>query len=449
MRIHILGICGTFMGGVALLARELGHEVAGSDRSVYPPMSEQLRSHGIPVLDGYAVEHLEPAPDLVVIGNALSRGNACVEHVLNRAIPYQSGPEWLAREVLRGRHVLGVSGTHGKTTGSAILAWILEAAGERPGFLVGGVPRNFDATARLGAGSCFVVEADEYDSAFFDKRSKFIHYRPRTLIINNIEYDHADIFADLEAIRRQFHHLVRTVPGHGRLIVRAGDAEIQQVLALGCWTPVSTFGPGGEWTGQPLVADASRFEVRCSGRPVGVVSWQLAGLHNVDNALAAIAAAATAGVDPARSCAALAAFRGVARRLEHLGDPGGVHVYDDFAHHPTAIAATLAALRARAAGARIVAVLEPRSNTMRLGVHRDALPGALAEADAVFLYRPRGLEWKPDDAATASGRWQVHDSVEAIILGVAGMVRPGDNVVIMSNGGFEGIHGRLIARLGA
>lgn len=450
MKIHILGICGTFMGGIAVLARELGHAVTGSDLNIYPPMSDQLHAHGIPVQEGYSVSHLEPRPDLVVIGNALSRGNPCVEHVLNEAIPCASGPEWLAREVLPGRHVLAVSGTHGKTTGSSMLAWILESAGQRPGFLIGGVPGNFGDTARLGTGAGFVVEADEYDSAFFDKRSKFVHYRPQTLIINNIEYDHADIFADLAAIRRQFHHLVRTVPGKGRIIVREGDPEIQQVLAQGCWTPVSTFGAGGEWQGYPLSEDAGRFEVRRSGQAVGTVQWGLLGQHNLENALAAIAAAAAAGVEPARSCASLGEFRGVARRLQHLGDPGGVHVYDDFAHHPTAIAATLAALRSRAGAARILAVLEPRSNTMRMGVHRDALPAALAAADEVFVYRPPGMTWDPGSAGAAStGRWRVLASVEEIVQSVAGITRSGDNVVIMSNGGFEGIQKRLLARLGA
>jgi len=447
MKIHILGICGTFMGGVAKLARELGHDVAGSDQNVYPPMSDQLRALGIPVHYGYSPAHLEPRPDLVIVGNALSRGNACVEHMLNEAIPCASGPEWLAREVLRGRHVLAVSGTHGKTTVSAMLAWILESAGLRPGYLIGGVARNFADSARLGAGSAFVVEADEYDSAFFDKRSKFVHYGPRTLIINNIEYDHADIFADLAAIRRQFHHLIRTVPGRGRILIRQGDPDIQQVLAMGCWTPVSSFGPGGEWTGHPLTADAAHFEVRRNGQPEGMVQWSLLGLHNVENALAAVAAAAEAGVQPGRSCAALGEFLGAARRLQHLGDPGGVHVYDDFAHHPTAIAATLAALRGRAGTARILAVLEPRSNTMRMGVHREALPAALSGADEVFLFLPRGLDWAADGKADASARWHVHDSVEEIILQLAESARPGDHVLIMSNGGFEGIQKRLLARL--
>jgi UDP-N-acetylmuramate: L-alanyl-gamma-D-glutamyl-meso-diaminopimelate ligase len=450
LKIHILGICGTFMGGIAVLARELGHAVAGSDANVYPPMSDHLRTLGIPVHDGYSARHLEPQPELVIIGNALSRGNACVEHILNEAIPYVSGPEWLAREVLRGRHTLAVSGTHGKTTGSSMLAWILESAGQRPGFLIGGVPRNFAETARLGTGACFVVEADEYDSAFFDKRSKFVHYRPQTLIVNNIEFDHADIFADLAAIRRQFHHLIRTVPGNGRIIVHEGDPEIRQVLAQGCWTPVSTFGAGGEWSGQALSPDAGRFEVRRNGQPVGVVQWHLLGQHNADNALAAIAAAAEAGVEPERSCAALGKFMGVARRLQYLGDPGGVHVYDDFAHHPTAIAATLAALRSRAGTARILAVLEPRSNTMRMGVHRDALPAALAAADEVFVYRPSGMDWDPGVAGgSGTGRWRVHGSVEEIVCSVAETARSGDNVLVMSNGGFEGIQERLLARLGA
>jgi UDP-N-acetylmuramate: L-alanyl-gamma-D-glutamyl-meso-diaminopimelate ligase len=332
-----------------------------------------------------------------------------------------------------------------------MLAWILESAGMRPGFLIGGLPRNFPRSARLGARPCFVVEADEYDSAFFDKRSKFVHYRPRTLIINNIEYDHADIFADLEAIRRQFHHLVRTVPGRGRLIVNGGDPEIRRVLDLGSWTPVSTFGAdNGDWSGRALAADASRFEVQRMGEPVGVVSWPLSGRHNLENGLAAIAAAHEAGVDPAQSCAALCGFLGVARRLQHLGDPGGVHLYDDFAHHPTAIAATLAALRGRVGGSRILAVLEPRSNTMRMGVHREQLPAALAAADEVFLFRPKGLAWKAGgDPAGTARRWREFDSVEEIIQSVAATARAGDNVLIMSNGGFEGIQARLLAKLAA
>jgi UDP-N-acetylmuramate: L-alanyl-gamma-D-glutamyl-meso-diaminopimelate ligase len=450
MRIHILGIGGTFMGGVALLARALGHEVGGSDAKVYPPMSTQLAAHGIALREGYDPAHLEPAPDLVIVGNALTRGNPAVEHVLDRGLPYTSGAQWVAEQALAGRWVLAVAGTHGKTTTSAMLAWILDYAGLAPGFLVGGVPENFGVSARLGQPPFFVIEADEYDCAFFDKRSKFVHYRPRTAILNNLEYDHADIFPDLAAIQRQFHHLVRTVPGSGLLVVNGRDAGLAETLALGCWTPREPFDDAAGWQAEPLAPDGGRFRVRWRGDEQGTVDWELIGAHNMSNALAAIAAARHAGVPAATACAALGGFRSVKRRLELRGQARGVSVYDDFAHHPTAIAATLAALRARVGAARIVAVFEPRSNTMKRGVQRAELPAALATADVVALYRAPGLEWRLEETAAALGpRARVYESVEAIVATLAAELRAGDRVLIMSNGGFEDIHARLLARLHA
>ena len=450
MKIHILGICGTFMGGVALLARELGHEVTGSDANVYPPMSTQLQARGVTVLEGYSPEHLQPAPDLVIIGNALSRGNACVEAVLDQDLPYTSGPQWLQEHVLAGRHVLAVSGTHGKTTTSCMLAWVLDRAGLQPGYLIGGVAGNFGASAALGQSPYFVVEADEYDTAFFDKRSKFIHYRPRTLIINNIEFDHADIFHDLDDIKREFHRLVRIVPASGKILYRHGDEVTMAVLAMGCWTPSDTFGlSDGDWQVAEATPDYSSFSVSFQGAAVGRVDWSLIGRHNAENALAAVAAACEAGVDAGAACEALAGFRSVKRRLERLGEAGGVTVYDDFAHHPTAIRATLGALRAKVGPAQILAVLEPRSNTMKMGVHRDTLGPALAAADRVFLYWPPGLEWDLQEVADAlPGKCEVHAEVEAIINSVAGTAGAGDYVLVMSNGGFEDIHKRLLLRLG-
>lgn len=451
MHIHILGICGTFMGGLALLARELGYEVTGSDSHVYPPMSTQLETAGITLHEGYDPASLEPVPDRVIIGNALSRGNPAVEYVLDRELPHSSGPQWLAEHILRGRHVLAVAGTHGKTTTSSILAWLLEAVGLEPGFLIGGVPLDFGISARLGGGRIFVIEADEYDSAFFDKRSKFIHYRPRTLIINNIEFDHADIFRDLEDIKRQFHYLVRTVPGTGRILVRAGDANIQAVLDRGYWTPISTFGLAeAEWQGRLSRADGSVFTVEHQGMAQGEVTWGLPGEHNVENALAAIAAAVATGVKPAESCAALGRFRGIRRRLEKFDEIDGITLYDDFAHHPTAIRATLTALRRRVGDARIIAVLEPRSNTMKLGVHKQELAASLDAADVVHLYQPADLGWRLGEVMAGLGeRCAIHSTTDAIIEAIAGAARSGDHVLIMSNGGFEGIHRRLAQRLGS
>jgi UDP-N-acetylmuramate: L-alanyl-gamma-D-glutamyl-meso-diaminopimelate ligase len=454
MHIHILGICGTFMGGLALLARAAGHEVTGSDAHVYPPMSTQLREHGIAVKEGYDPEHLKPAPDCVVVGNALSRGNPAVEYLLDRGLSYTSGPQWLAEHILRDRWVLAVAGTHGKTTTSSLLAWILEDAGLAPGFLIGGVPENFGVSARHGETVFFVVEADEYDTAFFDKRSKFIHYRPRTLILNNLELDHVDIFPDLDAIKTQFHHLIRTVPGNGLIVSNGCDSNLAEVIERGCWTPVEHYAvgetaPAGEWSARSVSADGSSFDVFAGQTYQGSVEWPLLGRHNVENALAAIAGARHAGVPAAHAIAALSRFKGVKRRLEQRGERGGTTVYDDFAHHPTAIATTLAGFRGRVGTARIIAIVEPRSNTMRMGVHKDALAPALAEADLVLLFQPPGLGWDLQPVAAALGpRGRVFDSVQAIIDQVVREAGPGDHIVVMSNGAFEDIHQRLLDSLG-
>ena len=452
MRVHILGICGTFMGGIAALAREAGHEVTGSDHNVYPPMSTQLEALGIRLTEGWDPGQLDPAPDVVIVGNALSRGNPAVEAVLNRGLPYTSGPAWLASHVLQGRWVLAVAGTHGKTTTTSILAWMLEYAGLSPGFLVGGVPGNFASSARLGAAPFFVVEADEYDTAFFDKRAKFVHYRPRTAILNNLEYDHADIYPDLASIRRMFHQLVRTVPGDGRLIANAADAELAAALALGAWTPLERFGCAApaEWQVRATSADWSRFEVWHGERCEGSGEWDLIGAHNAQNALAALLAARHAGVPSSVALAALPTFRNARRRMELRATVRGVAVYDDFAHHPTAIAATLGALRERVGSARILAVLEPRSATMKMGVHRDTLAGSLAGADRVYLYAPPDLGWDVRAATGALGeRVAVLAAVDELARVVAAAARPGDHVLVMSNGGFGGLHDKLLARLGA
>ncbi|WP_426270760.1 UDP-N-acetylmuramate:L-alanyl-gamma-D-glutamyl-meso-diaminopimelate ligase [Dyella kyungheensis] len=440
MRLHILGICGTFMGGVAALARELGFTVEGSDANVYPPMSTQLEALGIGLMNGYQADHLKPAPDLVVVGNAMTRGNPAVEYMLDAQLRYISGPQWLGETLLPGREVLAVAGTHGKTTTTSLLAHLLESAGLSPGFLIGGVPGNFDVSARVGGGKPFVIEADEYDSAFFDKRSKFVHYRPRIAILNNLEYDHADIFPDVAAIQRQFHHLVRTVPGNGRLIVNAHDHHLAEVLAMGCWTPVETFGIGkGDWQAELIEADGSAFAVRRGGELIGEIRWPLLGNHSVMNALAALAAATAAGADPRALLPAFAGFQSVKRRMEIVGEANGVRVYDDFAHHPTAIATTLAGLRAKVGKARIVVALEPRSNSMRLGAHAEALAPSLADADAVvFLHRPE-LAWDAGRVTAAlNGRGSAVPTVDALIDALRREVRAGDHVVFMSNGGFEG-----------
>ncbi|HEY8229607.1 MAG TPA: UDP-N-acetylmuramate:L-alanyl-gamma-D-glutamyl-meso-diaminopimelate ligase [Rhodanobacteraceae bacterium] len=481
MRIHILGICGTFMGGIAALARELGIEVEGSDANVYPPMSDQLRALGITLQEGWSAGHLQSAPDAVVVGNALSRGNPSVEYMLNEGLRYTSGPQWLGENVLRGREVLAVAGTHGKTTTTSLLAHLLDAAGLAPGFLIGGVPGNFGVSARLSGrkkewgqvhfseslmkrkdvadksepdpvsapATPFVLEADEYDTAFFDKRSKFVHYRPRIAILNNLEYDHADIFPDVAAIQRQFHHLVRTVPGNGRFIVNAEDARLAEVLAMGCWTPVDTFGiDAGDWRARLLSADGSAFAVTHAGDPIGDIRWNLTGRHNVMNALAALAAAHAAGVDPKILLPAFAGFESVKRRMESLGEVDGVHVYDDFAHHPTAIATTLAGLRAKVGGARILVALEPRSNSMRAGAHAAMLAPSLADADAVVLLQRPELPWDAHHVTDAlAGRSVTAPSVAGLIAALRAQTRPGDHVVFMSNGGFDNAPRRFIDAL--
>jgi len=457
MHVHILGICGTFMGSLALLARELGHRVSGSDANVYPPMSTQLEAAGITLQDGYGAANLAPRPDLVIIGNALSRGNPEVEAVLEARLPYISGPQWLAEHVLPGRRVIAVAGTHGKTTTASLTAWLLEAAGLEPGFLIGGVPRNFGVSARLGgAGAPFVVEADEYDTAFFDKRSKFVHYRPEIAVLNNLEYDHADIFPDLAAIERQFHHLVRTVPGDGALLVADGEPALERVLELGAWTPVSRFGTAATspWRLELEREDASRFLViheQGEGPDVAnedaVVDWSLTGEYNARNALAALAAARCLGVGLAAGAAALSRFESPRRRQELRGEVAGIRVIDDFAHHPTAIAATLGGLKAGGEG-RLLAVIEPRSNTMRLGTLRARLAESVAAADAVWWYQPAGLDWSLDEVVAASPvPSRVVDDLEALVAMVVADARPGDRIVAMSNGGFGGIHERLLAAL--
>ena len=453
MHVHILGICGTFMGGIAAIARAAGHRVTGSDRNVYPPMSTQLAALGIEVTQGFEAAQLSPAPDVVVVGNVMGRGMPVVEALLNSNIPYASGPEWLAREVLHDKHVLAVAGTHGKTTTSSLLAHILECAGLAPGFLIGGVPGNFPVSARLGNGRHFVIEADEYDTAFFDKRAKFVHYRPRTLVLNNLEFDHADIYPDIAAIQRQFHHLLRIVPGSGQIISHAGDAQLAQVLAMGCWTPVADFArqsqaPANRSTQVPADSDFSCFTVLHDGQPQGQVQWQQLGGHNVDNALAAIAAAHHAGVPVAQALAALGSFAGVRRRMELSGVAAGVHVYDDFAHHPTAIATTLEGLRRRIGAARLIAVLEPRSNTMKMGVHSQTLAPSLAGADQVFVYAPPDLGWDASVITVPLGaRAALATDIPALLQALLAAVRAGDHVLIMSNGGFGGLHSKLLAAL--
>jgi UDP-N-acetylmuramate: L-alanyl-gamma-D-glutamyl-meso-diaminopimelate ligase len=448
MHLHILGICGTFMGGIALLARALGHRVTGSDTNVYPPMSTQLEAAGIALMEGYEPGHLNPAPDVVVVGNAMKRGIPAVEAMLNLGLRYCSGPEWLRENLLVDRWVLAVAGTHGKTTTASMLAWVLEDAGLAPGFLIGGVPMDFGLSARLGEAPFFVVEADEYDTAFFDKRSKFVHYRPGTVILNNLEFDHADIFDDLGQIQRQFHHLVRTVPGRGLIVHPAAEPAIDRVLEMGCWTPRESFGEQGRWTARLDVADGSRFAVMLDGETVGEVDWGQTGLHNVHNALAVLAAARHAGVPVRVGIAALGRFKGVKRRMELRGEVAGVKVYDDFAHHPTAIATTLEGLRRRVGAQRILAVLEPRSNTMRLGIHNRELAASLEAADRVFVFAPADLGWDAGAVFGAMGeRAQIYSDLDALIRALVAEGRPGDHLLVMSNGGFGGIHQKLLNRL--
>ena len=450
MHIHILGICGTFMGGLAALAREAGHRVTGCDANVYPPMSDQLRSLGIELIEGWGTEQLALKPDLFVVGNVVTRGNALMEAILNAGLPYTSGPQWLADHVLQGRHVLAVAGTHGKTTTTSMLAWMLEHAGLQPGFLVGGVPLNFGVSARLGSGKTFVIEADEYDTAFFDKRSKFVHYRPRTAILNNLELDHADIFENLAAIERQFHHLVRTVPGQGRLVVNAREESLQRVLAMGCWSEVLRFGARKEEPGALRArGEPHAFDVLRGSLKIARVEWGLLGEHNQLNALAAIAAAEHVGVAPEVAARALASFENVRRRLELRGEAGGVKVYDDFAHHPTAMRTTVNGLRRKVGSERILAVFEPRSNTMKLGTMKAQLPWSLEEADLAFCHSG-GLGWNAEEALAPMGAQAVVcDSIDKLVDRVVNAARPGDNILCMSNGGFGGIHGKLLAALQA
>lgn len=470
MHIHILGICGTFMGGVAVLAKEAGYRVTGCDANVYPPMSTQLEAQGIALTEGFGIEQLALNADMYVIGNVVSRGNPLMEEILNRNLPYISGPQWLSQALLQDKWVLAVAGTHGKTTTSSMLAWILEYAGMNPGFLIGGVPQNFGISARLTESPFFVIEADEYDTAFFDKRSKFVHYRPRTAVLNNLEFDHADIFADLAAIETQFHHLVRTVPGNGLVVSNGREESLARVIQRGCWTPVETFGSPptqahpqgvgrgcntdksatsslGEGLGKRgwQIDDANL--VTFNGKTQGPLQWELMGEHNRMNALAALAAARHAGVPVAQGLAALSEFKNVKRRMEVRGTVNGITVYDDFAHHPTAIATTVEGLRRKVGKARILAVLEPRSNTMKLGVMKDALPASLRDADAVFCYSAN-LGWDARGALAPLGsKAMVSDDLNELIAAIAAAAKPGDQVLVMSNGGFGGIHEKLLQRL--
>lgn len=451
MHVHILGICGTFMGSLAQLAKALGHQVSGCDANVYPPMSDQLTQAGIQLTEGFDPAQLKPAPDLVVVGNAMSRGNPVVEALLESTIPFTSGPQFLRDHLLDERWVLAVAGTHGKTSTSAMLAWLLEYAGMAPGFLIGGVPSNFGVSARLGDSPFFVVEADEYDSAFFDKRSKFVHYRARTCILNNLEFDHADIFPDLAAIERQFHHLVRTLPGHGRVIYPAGDANLARVLAQGCWSeqqPLGSTDVAAEWQYDLIDPAGTHFTVLHGGVAVGEVRWRHTGLHNVLNGLAAIAGAHHVGVAPATAVAGLCEFAGVKRRMELLGEVAGRKVYDDFAHHPTAIKTTLAGLRAKVGDAPILAVIEPRSNTMRAGVHKQALNGACVDASAVFWFQPAGVSWSLADVVEqASVPSELAADHAALVARLVAASSAGSHIVIMSNGGFGGLHQKLLRAL--
>ena len=462
MHIHILGICGTFMGGIAAIARQAGHRVTGCDANVYPPMSTQLEAQGIELIEGYSPEQLsqfETMPDLFVIGNVVSRGNPLMEAILNQGLPYISGPQWLGEQVLYGRHVLAVAGTHGKTTTSAMLTWILEYNNYKPGYLIGGVPLNFTVSARLGESQYFVIEADEYDTAFFDKRSKFVHYRPRTAILNNLEFDHADIFADLAAIETQFHHLVRTVPGNGLVLVNGEELALERVIARGAWAPVETFGqdPQNAWGFIAMPGDD--FTVLHSGKEVATVRWAIdsgvMGRHNQLNALAAIAAANHIGISPANAAKALGEFKNVKRRLETIGVKNQITVYDDFAHHPTAIATTLDGLRRRVGNARILAVLEPRSNTMKLGVMKAQLPASLEKADLTFAYGAQAgkesLGWDLTEVLSPlnqqSARAQAHDDLHALVNAITKEAKPGDHILVMSNGGFGGVHQKILQAL--
>jgi UDP-N-acetylmuramate: L-alanyl-gamma-D-glutamyl-meso-diaminopimelate ligase len=439
------------MGGVAAIAREAGFRVTGSDRNIYPPMSEQLARLGVELIEGYEAAQLTPAPDVVVVGNVMTRGMPVIEELLNRRIPYMSGPEWLSNTVLRNRVVIGVSGTHGKTTTTSLVAWILEHAGRKAGFLIGGVPADFEFSARLGNDPVFVIEADEYDTAFFDKRAKFLLYRPQTLIINNLEFDHADIYPDLAAITRQFHQLVRAIPGNGTLVVPGSDANIDALLKLGCWTPLQRFasseGTAADWTASEEPPGTLR--IRHRGTEVGHCDWQLSGAHNAENALAALLAAASVGVPPAVAIEAIGRFGGVRRRLQRIGDFGGVQLFDDFAHHPTAIRRTLEAVRRRAGVRRVIAVFEPRSNSMKLGVYKDTIAAALSGADLAWVLRPAGLRWDLDAEFRDAPQVHVCADTATIVRELAAAGQAGDAVVVMSNGDFQGIHGQLATALAA
>lgn len=452
MHLHILGICGTFMGGLALIARAAGHRVTGCDTAVYPPMSTQLAEQGIDLIEGYGADQLSLAPDLYVIGNVVTRGNPLMEAILDSGARYVSGPQWLGDHILPGAHVLAVAGTHGKTTTSSMLAWILEACGHRPNFLIGGVAHDLQVSARYDpAVRPFVIEADEYDTAFFDKRSKFVHYRPRTAVLNNLEYDHADIFPDLAAIETQFHHLVRTIPGQGRVVRPTCSEALDRVMARGCWSETVCFGADGAWQAGP-VDDSGAFEVQHAEQSAGIIQWTLTGEHNRMNALAALAAAEHIGVSPADGVAALSRFGGIKRRMELRGTVNGIKVYDDFAHHPTAIETTLAGLRRQVGDARILAVLEPRSNTMKLGAMAARLPDSLQLADRVYCFGARSgkhaLGWNPDEVLAPLGeRASSHDDLDALVKAVVQAARPGDHILVMSNGGFGGVHGKLLDAL--
>jgi UDP-N-acetylmuramate: L-alanyl-gamma-D-glutamyl-meso-diaminopimelate ligase len=453
MHVHILGVCGTFMGGVAALARAGGHRVTGSDQNVYPPMSEQLAALGIELIEGYDPQQLRLNPDVIVIGNVMSRGNELIEAVLESGIPYTSGPEWLAQHVLADRWTLAVAGTHGKTTTSSILAWILEYAGLDPGFLIGGVPGNFNVTARLGGGKHFVVEADEYDTAFFDKRAKFVHYRPHTAILNNLEHDHADIYPDVAAIQWQFHQLLRMVPRNGLVVANAADANVMHVIDMGCWTPVERFsgGTGGDAAWYVAVepsSDYSSFAVMEGDRKEAEVKWSMVGRHNAQNALAAMLAARHAGVEMQTAADALREFKGVRRRMEVRGVVNGITVYDDFAHHPTAIETTIDGLRRHIGAARLIAVLEPRSNTMKLGTHREAMAKSLMHADEVWMYQGPGVTWDvAGSVASLGAKARVENDIDTLVSELGDTLQPGDHVLIMSNGGFGGVHAKLLAAL--
>ena len=450
MHIHILGICGTFMGGIAALARAADHQVTGSDANVYPPMSTQLRNLGIDIIEGYDPAQLDPIPDYVVVGNAMSRGNPVVEAMLDRRIPYCSGPQWLSEHVMHKRHVMAVSGTHGKTTTASMLAWILEDAGLSPGFLIGGVPANFEVSASFGDSEYFVVEADEYDTAFFDKRAKFVHYRPQTLIINNLEFDHADIYADLDAILWQFHQLMRMVPGNGRVIINGDDANVSKVIEQGCWTPVERFSCQDEadWNARFTDSGERRISISQRGGAVAESAWKLGGTYNLENAVAAVAAAQSAGVSVARAVDALSRFNGVKRRMERTATVSDIAIYDDFAHHPTAIRRTIEGLRKRFPGQRIVVAFEPRSNTMKMGLQNDALASSLDGADLIFVYRPEELDEKFDASISSLGpRLTVCTNYDDLVSGLESKLLAGDQLVFMSNGGFGAARQKLTMAL--